>query len=41
MPYPNEHAARMTSPGKYVRVRRQNDAFGQGIDKFTLLLGLL
>lgn len=31
MPYPNEHAARMTQPSKYVRFRRENDKFGSGI----------
>ena len=31
MPYPNEHAARMQNPDKYVRVRRENDKFGPGI----------
>lgn len=30
-PYPNEHAARMSDPGRYVKVRRQNDKFGPGI----------
>ncbi|MDD5034119.1 MAG: hypothetical protein PHE55_05120 [Methylococcaceae bacterium] len=30
-PYPNEHAARMTDPGKYDRVRRQNDKLGPGV----------
>jgi HK97 family phage prohead protease len=32
VPYPNEHAARINSPGKYVRHRRENDKFGEGID---------
>jgi len=32
MPYPNEHAARITDPGQYDRIRRKNDAFGKGID---------
>jgi hypothetical protein len=32
MPYPNEHAARLTDPGKYKRFARQNDKFGVGID---------
>ena len=31
MPYPNEHAARQNDPGKYVRVRRENDKLGSGI----------
>ncbi len=31
MPYPNEHAARLKAPGKYVRFRRENDKFGKGI----------
>lgn len=31
MPFPNEHAARINDPGKYIRVRRQNDRFGPGI----------
>ncbi len=30
-PYPNEHAARMNDPGKYAKIRRQNDKFGEGI----------
>jgi hypothetical protein len=30
-PYPNEHAARLEDPKKYIRVRRQNDKFGPGI----------
>jgi hypothetical protein len=30
-PYPNEHACRITDPGKYIRIRRQNDKFGKGI----------
>ncbi len=29
--YPNEHAFRMTNPGKYVRIRRQNNKFASGI----------
>ena len=32
MPYPREHAARLQDPDKYVRFRRENDAFGPGID---------
>jgi hypothetical protein len=32
MPFPNEHAARLKAPGKYIRFRRQNDKFGPGID---------
>lgn len=32
MPYPNEHASRQNPPGKYVRIRRENGAFGSGID---------
>jgi len=31
-PYPNEHAVRLNAPGKYKRIRRQNDKFGAGID---------
>jgi HK97 family phage major capsid protein len=31
-PYPNEHAARITNPDQYDRFRRDNDAFGDGID---------
>jgi len=31
MPYPNEHAARITDPGQYDSFRRQNDRFGSGI----------
>jgi len=31
MPYPNEHAARINDPGKYKRMRRQNNKFGPGI----------
>lgn len=30
-PYPNEHACRLESPDKYVRIRRENDKFGAGI----------
>jgi len=32
MPYPNEHAARLTSPDKFVRFRRGQDQMGEGID---------
>lgn len=32
MPYPNEHAARIRDPRRYVRFRRENDKFGPGID---------
>jgi len=32
MPFPNEHAARLQDPGKYIRFRRQNDAGGSGVD---------
>jgi len=32
MPYPNEHAARFKEPGQYIRIRRENDKFGAGID---------
>lgn len=32
MPYPNEHAARINSPDKYERIRRENDKLGDGID---------
>lgn len=31
-PYPNEHAARLTDPGQYDSIRRENDAGGPGID---------
>jgi len=31
-PYPNEHAARLTNPNQYDRIRRVNDEFGAGID---------
>ena len=31
-PYPNEHAARLTDPGQYDSLRRENDAGGAGID---------
>jgi HK97 family phage major capsid protein/HK97 family phage prohead protease len=31
-PYPNEHAARLTDPDQYDRIRRVNDEFGAGID---------
>ena len=30
-PYPNEHACRLEDPDKYVRIRRENDKFGDGI----------
>jgi acylphosphatase len=30
-PYPHEHAARQTSPDKYVRFRRQNNKFAAGL----------
>lgn len=32
-PYPNEHAVRVTDPDpkRYIRIRRQNDKFGEGI----------
>jgi len=30
-PYPNEHSARINNPDKYKRIRRENDAFGDGI----------
>jgi hypothetical protein len=32
MPYSGEHAARIHDPGKYARIRRENDKFGPGID---------
>lgn len=32
MPYPSEHAARINSPDKYKKIRRENDKFGLGID---------
>ena len=31
-PFENEHAARLKQPGQYRRFRRENDAFGSGID---------
>jgi len=31
-PYPNEHAARIASPDKFDKFRRQNDKFGAGIN---------
>jgi hypothetical protein len=31
MPYPNEHAVRITSPSKYKNFRRSNDKFGPGV----------
>lgn len=30
-PYPNEHAARLQDPKKYVRMRRENDWAGKGV----------
>jgi hypothetical protein len=30
-PYPNEHSCRVSAPDKYIRFRRQNDKFGEGI----------
>jgi len=30
-PYPNEHAARLKAPSRYIRFRRQNNRFGRGI----------
>lgn len=32
MPYPNEHAARIQDPDRYVRFRRKAGEFGKGID---------
>jgi len=32
MPLPNEHSARIKSPKGYIRIRRQNNKFGAGID---------
>lgn len=32
MPFPNEHAARQTSPTRYKKFRRQKNKFGQGVD---------
>jgi len=32
MPYKREHSARITNPDKYESIRRENDAFGDGID---------
>jgi len=32
MPYKAEHAARISDPDKYVKIRRENDKFGKGID---------
>jgi len=32
MPLPHEHSARLKDPSRYVRFRRENDAFGSGID---------
>jgi len=31
MPYPGEHAARITDPDQYDRMRRQNNKFGRGV----------
>lgn len=31
-PFENEHSARINNPNKYVRFRRENNAFGNGID---------
>jgi len=31
-PYPTEHANRLNTPDKYERFRRDNDAFGEGVD---------
>lgn len=31
MPYPNEHSARIKSPSGFIRFRRENNKFGQGI----------
>lgn len=30
-PYPNEHACRLRNPDKYEKIRRENDAFGEGV----------
>jgi hypothetical protein len=30
-PYPNEHACRLEDPGKYVRIRRETNALGEGV----------
>lgn len=32
MPYPNEVAARINQPDRYVKFARQNNKFGEGID---------
>jgi hypothetical protein len=32
VPYPNEHAARQQSPGRYTRFRRVDSKFGSGVD---------
>ena len=32
MPYPNEHSFRIADPGKFERIRRENDKFGKGVD---------
>jgi hypothetical protein len=31
VPFPNEHSARVNDPGKYDKIRRENDKFGSGI----------
>jgi hypothetical protein len=31
MPYPNEHSARLKTPGQYDEFRRQNNKFGSGV----------
>jgi HK97 family phage major capsid protein len=38
-PYPNEHAARLRDPDQYERFRRENDAFGEGIDAIYGITG--
>lgn len=32
MPFPNEHAARLVAPGKFVRFARKNDDLASGVD---------
>lgn len=32
MPYPSEHALRVSEPKKYTKLRRQNNKYGEGID---------
>lgn len=32
MPFPKEHSSRQNDPDKYIRIRRENDKFGSGID---------